>query len=322
MSEVEPRYIKYGYWVNHAHGPVMGQTITTDTNSGTIIIALLAILSSLGLGHLFNLFTFLIYQRREHGSHEHRDGLFRQQQALLRTLPTPGSLLIAVTKLWLAWRRRAKRPLRRSIVLLVFALISVIGIPLAGVFSSSVITNINLEVLVDSPFCANIDQTTNETFLKGVYEGIVDSLALSYSNDCYKDSPLSSTRCGVFVTPKIKFNTTNTTCPFSEPACDSPAITFDSGLVDLNSAFGLNLAEKDQVHYRRKVTCALLSSAGRVKHLTASEVPSYVRLNPPFPDEEFLIYAMGYRPGTGELYNVTFLQSLTESNTSFRFDMK
>lgn len=25
MSELEAQYVKHGYWVNHAHGPVIGQ---------------------------------------------------------------------------------------------------------------------------------------------------------------------------------------------------------------------------------------------------------------------------------------------------------
>lgn len=34
---------------NLAHGPVLGQTITTDTQTGNIIVALLAVLSTLGM---------------------------------------------------------------------------------------------------------------------------------------------------------------------------------------------------------------------------------------------------------------------------------
>jgi len=48
MSELDSQYVKRGFWVNEAQGPVMGRTITTDIRTGTIIVALLAVLSSLG----------------------------------------------------------------------------------------------------------------------------------------------------------------------------------------------------------------------------------------------------------------------------------
>lgn len=46
--EVEPRFIKHGVWTNLDQGPVLGQTITTDTKTGNLIVALLAVLSTLG----------------------------------------------------------------------------------------------------------------------------------------------------------------------------------------------------------------------------------------------------------------------------------
>jgi hypothetical protein len=48
MSELDSRYVKQGLWVNEAQGNVMGRTITTTTQTGTIIVAILAVLASLG----------------------------------------------------------------------------------------------------------------------------------------------------------------------------------------------------------------------------------------------------------------------------------
>ena len=85
MSELDPQFVKRGYWLNHAQGPVMGKTITTDSRSGVIIIAILAIFTSMGLNHLWHLLTFGYHQLRANG--DARDGLFRQQQSLLRYYP-------------------------------------------------------------------------------------------------------------------------------------------------------------------------------------------------------------------------------------------
>jgi hypothetical protein len=48
MSEVDGRFVKRGLWTNLEHGNVMGKTITTDSTTGTIVIAVMAILSTVG----------------------------------------------------------------------------------------------------------------------------------------------------------------------------------------------------------------------------------------------------------------------------------
>jgi hypothetical protein len=48
MAEIDSRFVKHGLWTNLEEGNIMGKTITTDTRTGTIVIALMAILSTVG----------------------------------------------------------------------------------------------------------------------------------------------------------------------------------------------------------------------------------------------------------------------------------
>jgi hypothetical protein len=48
MAEIDARFVKHGLWTNLEEGNIMGKTITTDTRTGTIVIALMAILSTVG----------------------------------------------------------------------------------------------------------------------------------------------------------------------------------------------------------------------------------------------------------------------------------
>jgi hypothetical protein len=48
MTEIDRQYVKRGLWTNYDKGPVIGQTITTDTRTGSFVVALLAVLSTLG----------------------------------------------------------------------------------------------------------------------------------------------------------------------------------------------------------------------------------------------------------------------------------
>ena len=49
MSEVDGQFVKRGLWTNLEQGNVMGKTITTDSTTGIIIIAMLAVMSTVGM---------------------------------------------------------------------------------------------------------------------------------------------------------------------------------------------------------------------------------------------------------------------------------
>lgn len=57
----------------------MGQIITTTTRTGAIIVAIIAILTTIGIGHLWNLVIFAYHQMRIDKSPT--DGLYRQQRS-------------------------------------------------------------------------------------------------------------------------------------------------------------------------------------------------------------------------------------------------
>jgi len=48
MSELDSTYVKRGIWTNWDRGSIMGKTITVDTRTGSVVIALLALLSTIG----------------------------------------------------------------------------------------------------------------------------------------------------------------------------------------------------------------------------------------------------------------------------------
>jgi hypothetical protein len=62
-----------------------------DNQDGAIIVAIIAILTTIGIGHLWNLVILVYHQMRVHKSPT--DGLYRQQQVLMRALPPPDAML-------------------------------------------------------------------------------------------------------------------------------------------------------------------------------------------------------------------------------------
>lgn len=323
MSEVEEHFIKLGYWVNHAHGPIMGRTITVKTSASMVVIAFLAILASFALGHLFNILIFVAYHIRNRIYKQRPDGLFRQQQVLLRTLPTPSALVTDAIKLWYSWRFISKKALSRSALIISMALVYAIGMTAAGVFTSSVVSSTSIEVLVNSPYCRRVGDYAVDFFFSDMSKK-TNIASFAYADEYYKNNSSVANRCRVFTAPRIPFTTTISECPFPRVGCDSPALAFDSNLLDVRDHFGFNLADNDKVTYRRRVTCSIISSSNHSRLVPASRIPSYLRLRPYYPYEEFLVYNMGSRTGIGDFGegNVTFLQSLVDSNTSVKFEMK
>ena len=327
MSEVDARFVKRGLWTQSDEGPIAGKTITANVRAGTIVVALLAVLASMGTAHLWNLVAFAVHQLRADG--RPADGLFRQQQVLLRTLPNPSALLADSTKLWLFWRKRVNRAFLRSLIPLLLGLSFWIGTLVVGVLSSYIITGNNLQVLVDSPFCGPLDiDTTTDYYLQNAIdlrplEAKVAATSKSYAEDCYRTGTPLPTRCSVFMRPYIPFSQERTVCPFADSICvdaELPAIRFDSGLVDLNDGFGLNLASNDRVKYRRQATCAVLDTASRSSIVSATDY-SYLD-HDPFPGEEILIVGYGDIVYQTEWPNATFVHSLAVSNITTSYQQE
>ncbi|KAF2736414.1 hypothetical protein EJ04DRAFT_432960 [Polyplosphaeria fusca] len=308
MSELQAEFVKKGYWVNHAHGPVMGQTITTDTRTGSIIIALLAVLTTLGMSHLWNLLTFAWHQVRATG--HPKDGLFRQQQVMLRTLPTPSSMVADSIKLWFSWRNGTDAALSRTLAYTSVALLFTAASLATSTFSAYVAVGSNIEVLVSSPHCASLNWTA--PFWQS-YGTAVELQAESYGPICYKNGSLPGI-CNIYSRPNVAFTTEMVDCPFDKNICASSGVAFDSGLVDVRDAFGLNLETKDKMSYRKKTICSMLKTDGRTRIGDASNTSTVTIGRELLPGEQFIwyLYGNGQRdPSSPTFGNSLFTARLT-----------
>lgn len=219
-------------------------------------------LCRLATAHLWHLITFLIHQLRATGRPE--DALFRQQQALLRTLPSPSSVMADTVKLWWAWRGKAKRPFLRSLVLLIVAILFTVATGAASVFSSLVVDTTSLEVLVKSRNCGWAYPV--RMFEKSMIRPTKET-SDPYANLCYTDGANKSATnlpsiCNSLVKRELPFETTRVPCPFNDPSACEPnldSVRFDTGLMDVGTSFGLNLQKSDGVKFRRTMTCSLMA---------------------------------------------------------------
>jgi hypothetical protein len=268
MAELDDRFVKRGYWVDWSKGQIMGQTYTVEAQTGTILVALLTILASISTAQLWNLATFTIHQMRAHGNAA--EGMYWQQQVLLRTMPTPTAFLADYLKISWAWRSKVPHSFLRSLPMLAFGLLFAIGSIAAGISTAYAVDNSNIEVLVDSPHCGRLNNTkivTGSSSGTPIFTALGDSIQ-SYAVNCYQNSSSLPAICrNTFHRPNITFSTEPAPCPWNDTMCTgegSSAVTMDSGVVDLRKHFGLNVAEKDSVRIRRKTTCNVLPREGHV----------------------------------------------------------
>lgn len=188
------------------------------------------------------------------------DALFRQQQALLRTLPAPSAVVTDTIKLWWAWRNKARRSLLRSLVLLLAALLFVAASGAASIFSSLVVDSRGLVVLVDSPDCG---WASTQRIFAGEYVYPVKAASVPYASQCYNPAATNVTlpaACNALVQRELPFETRKVPCSLGNNVCqDDPGIEFDTGLINVGPAFGLDLSSSDRVQYRKKTTCGILA---------------------------------------------------------------
>ncbi|KAF2132750.1 hypothetical protein P153DRAFT_382375 [Dothidotthia symphoricarpi CBS 119687] len=320
--DLDPKYIYRGVWRNVDRGAIMGKTLTTDSQTGALLVAILAVLITLGTAHLWHLVSFVVYQIRADG--RPRDGMFRQQQALLRTLPSPSTIMADTVKLWWAWRRHTKNPFLRNLVLFSLALLTTAGTISASIFSSFIVDSSDLVVLVDSPFCGA--PLTDRLAGGAGYMNAVLSAGIKLGPQCQKVfDNVNNTMpkaCGAFYKHAIGMegNTTFGPCPFAKDMCtpEAPeeAVHMDSRLLDANKDFGMNLPADSRVQFRRRSTCSVLSLKGRTKiHNVSDHFMEFGRTEL-MPGEQAI--SMNYG-AVGER-NFTTMTSLLRTNVTFTFD--
>jgi hypothetical protein len=294
----------------------MGKTITTDQRTGNLIVALLAILSTLGTAHLWHLLSFAIHQVRANG--RPADALFRQQQALLRTLPTPGTVMVDALKLWWVWKRKARRSTLRSILLVLIALTFSVSTIVASIFSSLVVDTSNLVVLVDSKFCT---WSNDNATLDSIDPTTILAVAVPFADMCYRNESIEKqpAACNIYVRPNITFTNTRVPCPFAADWCVGGfAISLDSGLLDLSKDFGLNIPSTSGMRYRKKSTCAILPTENHLQVVNKTDYPGGAGQSALSGEEAVLL---NYGKRTGDPGNATVVSSLLRSNLTNTIDL-
>jgi hypothetical protein len=262
----QPAHPYYGVWIDWSYGQVRGATLTIRSTYSGLLTAFIALLVSAAGGGLWKILAYIAHQLR--ARRERRDGLYHQQQILLRNSASPSGTLIDLLHLTWAWRRNADIFLSRSLPLELGASLHLGLVALGGIFSSSAIKAAGADTLTQSSSCGQWFSASNAgaSFVMAVAS--VQNITLSaanYASACYASTP-DPLQCKVYTTPTLPFTTDqNASCPFVPGMCylpDTAAYKMDTGKLDSNFHLGINTRPEDRITYQRITTCAPLNTDG------------------------------------------------------------
>jgi hypothetical protein len=124
-----------GFWINRSDEPLHVATLTLNRQTGGLIIAFLAIFIGTTARSFWKIIRFLLYL--SNSTPDSQDGVYHQQQAVLRNSALALDAVLELSQSGLAWRSRANR-IRPRITLAVLSatVISIISI-VSGIAQSS-----------------------------------------------------------------------------------------------------------------------------------------------------------------------------------------
>lgn len=293
--------VHLGFWTNWSHGKIQGATITLSSRNGALLTAFLALFVTFAGTSFWRIACFALHQISS--SSAPQDGLYHQQQAILRNSANGTVALSSFIRTLWAWRRRANRPFHRIVPLILFAVFCVGAFAVAGLFSSKIGSAMGNEVLISSPNCGVPYYTTGDIStveklysIYFPYDARRYTSFANYAQKCYSTTP-EVEGCAPFIRRQLSSAVDrNASCPFREDLCRTKnRNTKLDTYIHMSSDLGLNTPSDLQFALRIVTHCAPLATEEHRKISNYSSDKSYMR------------YFYGPRiPSKGANFNYTY----------------
>ena len=257
--------IHTGVWTNWSHSAIVGTVVTLPTRGGAILLVFLALYVSIAGGKFWNIICFVAHQYRARKKTKLNDGLFHQQQVILRNSGDAVGVAWELFRASFRWRKEITRSCLGSLWLVGIAILNLIAFLAAGLLTSEVTRAAGAEALVRSKACGfwDIPLTVSGAPTQAWQTKVLNETvsAATYARNCYQtaEDPL---HCRTYTVQQIGWKTNpNVTCPFASGMCyfsDTAAYEMDTGPIDSHIHLGLNTPKSERITYRKVTTCAPL----------------------------------------------------------------
>lgn len=246
---------------------------------GFILVSFLTLFVQFSGACFWRVVCFTLHQGRS--TTTPRDGLFHQQQIILRNAITAPNALWNLGKSTLAWKGKVESPFRRALALILVTALHMSFFGIAGLFSSQIASTGAGSALVRAGVCGypkeisnirsqeayNLEGDQLVTFNSEVLLGrLTLTKSAAYARSCYNNHlDGGATDCSMFVTTYLEGDNAsadvNASCPFGGDACAaSKAVKYDSGRISSSRHLGINFPQSEDVSIRRITSCAPIDS--------------------------------------------------------------
>lgn len=272
--------IYLGIWIDWSKGRVFGSTLTLTSSDANLLIAAVALSTTLIASQLWQIISFTFHALFCKDSAQ--DALYHQRQAILRNNSGPIDTAKKLFQVSLSWKN--KRAVTLITPILASAILTVAGLAVATTFSSRVATG--SQVLISGGNCGILNFAQNYTRTSTVLLPLLarrTAISASYAQQCYDgQGPTTSTRCpgSQFIQQQLKFVTDQKAgCPFAQDLCinNTTNLWVDTGLIDSHTHFGLNAPPNQRIWFREVLHCAPLNITGRKLIYNHSDDRSYAQ---------------------------------------------
>ena len=256
-------HVYTGAWTDWTYGHVRGLTLTLPLGGSAVLIAFLAIFVKLVGGSVWDIFCYTLFHFRS--TVAPRDGLFHQQQALLRNNLSDSRAVWQFASIAWYWRGKTRRPVSRTLSLLLAAVLHFVAFSVAGIFSAKVAYT-GANVLTSGPACGNWDNAYERAkFNNSIFAEVSEQVswfgtryrtAAAYASSCYNfNSPKqeqSRSNCQAYGRQQIPWSIdAEVFCPFAYGICiGDMGVIIDSGYIDSHQHLGINGPPDERVIFR------------------------------------------------------------------------
>lgn len=268
-------FVYTGIWTNWSKGRILGATLTLRQREAGLLAAFLAIYVTATGGQFWKILCYLLHQTRAGGWGSSENNLHRRMQVILRNSAGAASALWEF--IFLPFQRHSRDQIQKKTlfmhcafyIFLAFANLSAFSA--ASIFTSQVTKMPGNKTMLYSENCgyARYPSRADPSFGKFLRTMKLAQDAAGYARACY-DSTDNLLQCNSYPQKQIDYRMeTNASCPFNAARClNNLAVSFDTGLIDSNEVFGINVPLQDRIAYRRKTTCAplFLDDITRTEH--------------------------------------------------------
>jgi hypothetical protein len=263
---------------------------------GFVLVSFLTLFVQFSGACLWRVVCFILHQGRS--TTTPRDGLFQQQQIILRNAITAPNALWNLGRSTLAWRGKVESPFRHATALLLITIIHMTFFGVAGLFASQIASTGAGSALVRSDICGypkeisnilaqeayNLEGDQLITFNSEVLLGrLTLTKSATYARSCY-NNPLDSgaTDCNIYINTHLEgvdaSSDGNATCPFGGKSCGtSKSVRYDSGRISSSKHLGINFPESEDVSIRRVTSCAPIDSEQYATDWKANRMEAFGR---------------------------------------------